>query len=93
VNDETVLAKNPHVVARELSESQGAVLLNLESGAYHGLNATAFVTWDLIDGRRTVRELVDAVRDRLTGAPPTLQTDVLHFLESARERDLIRAAS
>jgi hypothetical protein len=92
MNDDTVVTRNPDVVARELPESEGAVLLNLANGAYHGLNPTGFTTWDLIDGLRTVRELVDGVRERFPDAPATLQSDVMRFLESALERDLVRAA-
>jgi hypothetical protein len=92
MNEATVVTRNPDVVARELPESEGAVLLNMASGAYHGLNPTGFVTWEQIDGLRSVGELVDAVRAQFPDAPATLQTDVLRFLESALERDLVREA-
>ena len=92
MNDQTVLTRNPDVVARELPESEGGVLLNVASGAYHGLNPTGFVTWGLIDGVRTIDELVDGVRERFPDAPANLQTDVLRFLEGALERDLVREA-
>ena len=91
MNDETVVARNPEVVARELPESEGAVLLNLASGAYHGLNPTGLVTWELIDGTRTVGDLVNGVRDRFPAAPDALRADVVRFLEGALERDLVRA--
>jgi hypothetical protein len=91
MNDATVVARNPEVVARELPESEGAVLLNLANGAYHGLNPTGLLTWELIDGKRTVGDLVDGVRDRFPAAPETLRTDVVRFLEGALERDLVRA--
>jgi hypothetical protein len=92
MNMNTVLTRNPDVVVRELPESEGAVLLNLASGAYHGLNPAGFITWDLIDGARTVEELVDGVRAQFADAPATVQSDVLRFLESALERDLVREA-
>jgi hypothetical protein len=90
MNEATVVTKNPEVVARELPESDGAFLLNLENGAYHGLNPTGFVTWDLIDGLRTVGELVEGVRERFPDAPAALRADVMRFLERALERDLVR---
>jgi hypothetical protein len=89
---EAVLSKNPDVVVRELPDSEGAVLLNIETGAYHGLNATGLVVWMLIDGVSTVQGLVDAARDAMAGAPDSLETDVITFLEGALERDLVRAA-
>ena len=91
MNDQTVVERNPDVVARELPESEGAVLLNLSTGAYHGLNPTALVTWELIDGSRTVGELVDGVRQQYPTAPEALRDDVLRFIDGALERDLVRA--
>jgi Coenzyme PQQ synthesis protein D (PqqD) len=81
--------RNPKVVARQLGEPEGAVLLHLDTGAYHGLNPVGFLVWDLIDGERTVTELVAGVRTRIPDAPPAVEQDVLVFLEAALERDLI----
>lgn len=92
MNNSTVLTRNPDIMVRELPESEGAVLLNLATGAYHGLNPAGFVAWDLIDGVRTVKELVDGVRAKFVDAPSTVETDVLRFLDSALERELVREA-
>jgi hypothetical protein len=85
----TKLKTNPEVVARELAGPEGAVLLHLDTGAYHGLNTIGFLIWGYIDGKRTVDEIVAAVRERVTDAPPALQQEVRAFLESGLERNLI----
>lgn len=79
--------KNPQVVYRELAE--GGVLLNLESGQYHGLNGTGLVIWDLIDGRRTISALLTELRTRLDAVPADLEREVAGFLESLQARDLL----
>jgi hypothetical protein len=84
--------RNPRIVARQLGEPEGAVLLHLDTGAYHGLNPVGFVVWDLIDGQRTVTDLIDGVRTRVENAPPEVERDVLAFLDAALARDLIRLA-
>jgi Coenzyme PQQ synthesis protein D (PqqD) len=89
---DTRVRRNPKVVARQLDEPQGAVLLHLETGAYHGLNPVGFVVWDLIDGERTVAELVDGTRIRIDDAPPEVEQDVIRFLEAALARDLVQPA-
>jgi len=89
---DTIVKRNPRVVARQLDEPQGGVLLHLETGAYHGLNPVGFVIWDLIDGERTVGELVDGARVRIDHAPPEVEQDVIRFLESALARDLVQPA-
>ena len=84
------LEHNPDVVARELAGPEGAVLLHLETGAYHGLNPVGFAVWDLVDGTRSVAEIIEGVRDRVSSAPPELEADVMEFLESALSRGLVR---
>lgn len=82
---------NPDVVARRLAAPQGAVLLHLETGAYHGLNMIGLIVWELVDGERSVSELVDGVRRQVDESAGTnIENDVKAFLQSALERDLIQ---
>lgn len=85
------LRRNPNVVARALAAGQGGVLLHLDTGAYHSINAVGQAIWDLVDGDRTVGEIVAALRERVSGAPPELDSDVVAFLGSALERNLVSA--
>jgi Coenzyme PQQ synthesis protein D (PqqD) len=84
-----VIRKNPQVVYRELAGQGGGVLLHLESGAYHGLNETGLLIWSLIDGRRTLDELVAELRERVEGSPEDLGAETERFLADLRERDLL----
>ena len=89
ISPETRLSKNPQVVARELGESEGGVLLHLDSGRYHGINPVGLTIWGLIEEGCTVADLVDRLRDLVEDPPPSLETDVLEFLASVHERDLV----
>lgn len=82
--------RNPDVVARPLSEGEGGVLLHLKSGAYHGMNQVGLLVWELIDGERTVTDILDAVRANVVGGPPELEADISGFLIGALERDLVQ---
>ena len=82
------IRRSPNVAARSLAEGEG-VLLHLGSGAYHGLNPVGLRTRELLDDEQDVRTLVDRLRDQVTGAPDSLVKDVLSFLSSAAERDLV----
>ena len=62
---EPAIRKNPHVVFRKLAGENGAVLLNVESGQYHGVNAVGSLIWDLIDGERGLERLLAELRDQL----------------------------
>jgi hypothetical protein len=89
---DTIYRKNPDVVARGLAEKEGGVFLRLDSGAYFGVNQVGLLVWELIDGQRTVTELVEAVRTRVTDPPPQLQADIGAFLDRAAERNLVLPA-
>jgi len=89
MNRDSKVRKNPEVVARGLAEQEGGVLLHLETGAYHGVNPVGLVIWELIDGERTVANLIEATRARVDNPPPQLDQDVIAFLKSAVERDLV----
>jgi coenzyme PQQ synthesis protein D (PqqD) len=77
------------VAYRALSADEGGVLLHLRSGEYHGVNELGLVIWELLDGERTVAEVVDAVRAQTDDAPPHLADDVVAFLDSMRELELV----
>lgn len=89
ITPDSIVRPNPQVVARELAGGEGGVLLHLESGQYHGVNAIGLVIWRCLDGERTVADVVEALRARVEDAPPQLEGDVLAFLESVRERELV----
>jgi hypothetical protein len=86
---ESKVSQNDQVVARELSPAEGGVLLHLESAQYHGVNPIGLLIWELLDGQRTVREVIDAVRDRVQDPPPQLESDVMQFLTEVHERNLV----
>jgi hypothetical protein len=83
------IRRNPQVVYRELAGEGGGVLLHLESGAYHGLNETGSLIWDLLDGTRGFDALVAELRKQLDDAPDDLDDEIERFLADLRERDLI----
>jgi Coenzyme PQQ synthesis protein D (PqqD) len=83
----TKLRRAPQVVYRELA-SEGGVLLHLDSGQYHGVNGTGLAIWELLDGDRTVAEVIAEFRSRLGESPAGLDRDVTEFLGGLSERRL-----
>lgn len=86
---EPAIRKNPHVVFRELAGENGGVLLNVESGQYHGLNTVGSLIWDLIDGERGIDHLIAELREQLDDPPANLREEAERFLADLRKRDLI----
>lgn len=80
-------SRNPQVVYRDLANEEGGLLLHLESGQYHGVNATGFAIWELIDGRRTISDISAALSEQ--GETGDLIAEVSRFIEELRHRDLV----
>jgi hypothetical protein len=84
----TVLLRNPRVEYRSLGEEEGGVLLHLDTAAYHGLNGVGALAWSLLDGI-TVEKLLEELRSRLEGIPPTFDEEITEFISDLAERDLV----
>jgi hypothetical protein len=82
-------SKNPKVTYRDLAE--GGVLLDVESGAYHGLNSTGCAIWKLLDVEPTFSAVVRGLETMLDDAPPELADEVARFLAAMQQRGLLTA--
>lgn len=85
--DAARIRRNPRAVHRPLGE--GGVLLHLESGQYHGVNAVGLVVWELLERPLTLDELVAGVCERFDGTPAGVAADVAAFVESLSRRGLV----
>jgi hypothetical protein len=79
---------NPRVEHRSLTGGD-AVLLHLDTAAYHGLNPIGELIWGSVGSGTTFGRLVATVRGRLDDAPAALEEDVAAFLSDLVERDLV----
>jgi Coenzyme PQQ synthesis protein D (PqqD) len=87
IQRDTKLRRAPQVVYREI-EGDGGVLLHLESGQYHGVNQTGLTVWELLDGERTVAEVIAEFRARVDEPPAALARDLTKFLDGLSARRL-----
>lgn len=44
------------------------------------------MTWKLIDGKRSVEDIAEALKIRFEDAPPSVQDETLEFLQSLYRR-------
>lgn len=76
------------VVYRELTDGE-AVLLDLETGGYFGLNRVGSVVWKQMGDGVALSELVERVRGEMLDAPAGLEGDIIAFLGQLLERRLV----
>jgi hypothetical protein len=85
--DEQRFSQSPEVVSRVLDGE--AVLLDLASGKYLGLNAVATRAWELIGAGKSLAEMRSVLFDEFEVARDVLDRDLTELLETMRARGLI----
>ena len=80
-----------HVVHRSFVAE--TVVLNLRTGKYHGLNATAGQMLDGLEQGRTPREVAQAIAAEYNLDEITVQADVVALCRGLLERQLIEIAA
>jgi hypothetical protein len=86
IAESAVVRRHQRAEYRGLDE--GALLTQLDTGQYHGLNPVGALIWSLIDGQ-TFAELVERVRAEIVEPPMHLAEDMADFIEALRKRQLI----
>ena len=82
-----VTIDNDNVVSRELEGE--AVILNLETGTYFGLNEVGTRIWALIQEHRSLSRVFEAMRAEYGVSPDVLKSDLLRLVEELRAKGLV----
>ncbi|MFQ5877156.1 MAG: PqqD family protein [Acidobacteriota bacterium] len=84
---DAVLTRNPDAAYR-VYDGEATVVLP-EEGEVNVLNEIGSTVWDLIDGRRSLREIVEAIVARYQVGRERAERDVLEFAASLRARRMV----
>jgi hypothetical protein len=76
-----------HVVYRDFADE--TVILNLDSGMYHGLNATAAKMLETLDSGVPVRQAIDTLAAEFDQPRDAIERDVLSLCRALGDRGLI----
>ena len=78
-------------VSEKLSSQVGgdAVVLDMQSGKYFGLEGVGARIWELVQQPRKVSEIRDAVLSEYDADPAECERDLLAFLRQVQEAGLI----
>ena len=69
-----------------------AVLLNVESGVYFGLDEIGTVIWNLLSSGATEEDIVQRLFELYEAELSQLRADVRQFFITLQDRGLVRAA-
>ena len=79
---------NPVVVLREEFDDW-AVLFNPDTANAVGINPVGVALWKLMDGNRTLEDLVDEIKDRYSEVPDAAIEDLTTFVENLAENGFV----
>ena len=89
---DTRLVVNPNMVLRQ--EDDGAAMLyDPDSGAVRIINGSAVATWKLLDGQRTVAQVLQALHDMYNGMDAKADEQVLALLRTLYSRGAVGTVS
>ena len=66
-----------------------AVILQIPDRLLRGLNPVASRVWELVDGKRTLREIANAISGEFAHPEEQVLTDIKNFLSELVEKKLI----
>ena len=78
----------PDCVVRRAFPNE-TVVLNLETGRYHGLNSLAEAMLGAIEDKGTIPDAVRVLADRFDAAPDVIERDLEDFCRDMLDRGLI----
>ncbi|MCB0079074.1 MAG: PqqD family protein [Anaerolineales bacterium] len=68
------------------------VLVDLREGIYHGLNPVGADIWRLLDGERSLQEVVKELSNRYPDtAPDVVQNDAMALVQTLLDHALVKA--
>jgi hypothetical protein len=85
-----VVSQDPDAAARGIGGLHYAI--DMETGDLHSFNEVGSRIWELIETRRRVAEVVDAIVEEFEIDRPTAQADTLEFLDKLHKRSLLVVA-
>ena len=89
----SVINRAPDVVFQNLAAEDGAVLLNLGSGEYHGLNPVGAKIWEILERPMSEPELCRRIEEAFGTDSQTAAQDVGSFVQQLLERKLVHVTS
>jgi Coenzyme PQQ synthesis protein D (PqqD) len=85
---DTTIARSPRAAFRQMADGT-AVILHLDTTAYHTVNETGAAIWELLDEERTFGAVVEGLAAQLDERPASLEADAATFVEALAERGLV----
>jgi len=69
-----------------------AIIINLASGIYYSMDKVGGLIWEMIDGGRTLEEMLAVILARYEVSPDQVKTDIEQLVNELLQENLVTAA-
>lgn len=66
-----------------------AVVFNPDTGEAFGLNPTSVFIWKLMNGQKTINEIIKEVQDKCTNVPQEVEEHIKNFIEELEKQGIV----
>ena len=84
----TPVVPSPDQLSADLAGE--VVIVNLKNGVYYGLDSVGYTIWGLIQERKTVEQIHDAILEEYEVEPERLERDLAALLQRLKDEGLIK---
>lgn len=88
--DQRLQPRDQEVAAKVIDGE--AILINLANGVYYSMDKAGGLVWEMIEGRHTLGEMVEAVTDRYEVSRDRAEADVQRLAEELLQENLVAIA-
>jgi len=92
ISPTAVLRRSPRVAYHELGGDSGGVLLQIDTGSYHGIDRIGALVWRSLEDSPTFDDLLSRVRGEFDEVPTDFAGEIERLLAGLRDRGLIEVA-
>ena len=78
----------PDIVLREEEDGWG-LLFDLETSVTMGLNSTGIFIWKHLNGKRSIRAIMQSIKASFSCIPESLDKQIVDFIESLKKKQFI----
>jgi SynChlorMet cassette protein ScmD len=79
---------SPNIVLREEFDDW-AILFDPDSGDAFGLNPVSVLIWKMLDGKSTIRDIIQKIKDNCTDVPAEVNTHTEEFIKSLVDKGYV----
>lgn len=83
----SVLTKSTDQLSTEIGAE--TLMMRVENGRYYSVDGPAQAIWDLIDGQRTVADIIQDLTDTYDVDAATCKSDTLDFAQALAKEELV----